>query len=134
MFKSAYSDRERVRFETTGKSRVQQHFKRECDVNHILARYKNAMRREYLADYKGYVQGQFGDASIACDYREACERVQQAEDAFASLPAAVRSRFNNDPAGLLDFIGNEANKEEAIKLGLIDAPNKPMELVVDAPK
>lgn len=126
MFKTAYGERERVPTICEGLSRTQQHFKKECDVNHILAKYRNTMRSEYLKDYKGFVSGQFGDATAACDYREALERVQQAEEAFQALPSAVRSRFHNDPAGLLEFLGKESNREEAIKMGLIDAPVQPV--------
>ena len=43
------------------------------------------------------------------------------QDDFMELPAQLRSRFNNDPAELIDFLGKEENREEATKLGLVAA-------------
>ena len=48
-----------------------------------------------------------------------------ADDAFMALPAAVRERFNNDPAELVDFVSDVNNRSEAIDLGLIPPPAKP---------
>ena len=36
-----------------------------------------------------------------------------------ALPAQIRSRFENDPAKLIDFLDNSENLDEAIKLGLV---------------
>ncbi len=64
----------------------------------------------------------YGDFTHSTDYVEALTAVARAEEDFAELPAAVRTRFNNDPAELLDFIADEANIDEAIKLGLVPDP------------
>ena len=53
------------------------------------------------------------------------DMVLAADDAFMALPANVRERFNNDPAELVDFISDVANRSEAIDLGLIPLPGKP---------
>jgi hypothetical protein len=37
-----------------------------------------------------------------------------------ALPANIRSRFDNDPAKLIDFMENPANREEAESLGLVN--------------
>ena len=39
-----------------------------------------------------------------------------------TLPADLRKRFSNDPGQLLSFLENEDNRAEAIKLGLVNAP------------
>jgi len=59
------------------------------------------------------------DVSEVGDYREALHRVRAAQEAFMTLPAIVRARFENDPARLLVFLGDPANRPEAEKLGLV---------------
>lgn len=61
----------------------------------------------------------FGDFSNPGDFRDAMERVRAAENAFASLPAKLRDRFNNNPQKLLAFVNDPDNDEEAVKLGLL---------------
>ena len=39
-----------------------------------------------------------------------------------ALPAHLRARFENDPAQLIDFLGDENNRSEAEKLGLLEVP------------
>jgi phage internal scaffolding protein len=39
---------------------------------------------------------------------------------FNDLPSSIRSRFGNDPAAFLDFVNDEGNADEMIKLGLIE--------------
>jgi phage internal scaffolding protein len=55
-------------------------------------------------------------------------QVIAAEDEFMRLPADLRARFENDPAQLIEFLENLENKDEAIKLGLV---NPPVELSQD---
>lgn len=107
-----------VRTINKDRSRTIQSEKDVCDVNKIVAKFKTTglmtnVRRD---------QPQFGDFSDVCDFQTAMIRTQEAEEAFMSLPALIRKRFSNDPAELLDFLGNEENRAEAISLGLIASP------------
>lgn len=97
-------------------SLTQQHFKEECDVNRIMQRYEETGNWGEQTN----VRPQFGDFSNEFDFRSAQETVIAATEAFAALPSRVRKRFNNDPAELLEFLGDERNREEAIFLGLIE--------------
>lgn len=55
--------------------------------------------------------------------------VENAKIQFDLLPAAVRDKFQNDPAQLFDFVMDAGNRDEAIKLGLIAKPDeKPLTL------
>lgn len=100
-----------------GASMTFQHFKDECDINTIVSRYPNGITP--YDERKGTgIYGDFSDASIF-DFREAQSKIAEAEDRFQSLPSAVRQRFNNNPALLLDFLGDSANYAEAVKLGLV---------------
>ena len=55
-------------------------------------------------------------------YAEAFALVQDAKRQFDSLPPLVRDKFRNNPAQLFDFVQDPANREECIKLGLVEPP------------
>lgn len=95
-------------------SLAQQQFKDDNNPNNIMDKFA---RTGDLALF-GDKTPQFGDFTDAVDYRTALHRVNDANAAFADLSAAVRSRFNNDPAEFLEFFNNPANADEAIKLGI----------------
>lgn len=89
---------------------------RDCDLNHIMARYKstgvlplNALRNK---------QGVYADVSEFGDYKDCLMKVEAAERMFMSMPSDIRDRFQNDPAQFLNFAGNPANAQELIDLGL----------------
>lgn len=101
---------------------AQQHFKERCNINNILASYeKNGMITHLNRNTP-----QYGDYSKLKNFKESLDLVQTMDSLFMSLPPRVRSRFQNDPAQLIDFMNNESNREEAIKLGLIE---KPVEII-----
>jgi len=95
---------------------AQQNFKDECDINHIVRQFG------LTGELPGKpLSPQYGDFSGVLDYHSAVNAVLAAQDDFMELPAQLRSRFNNDPAELIDFLANEQNREEATKLGLVAA-------------
>lgn len=95
---------------------VQQQFKDHCDLNKIVAKYKTTGRwQEVVMAGQG---GVYADISSIGDYQESVEKVLKANNAFMTLPAEIRVRFNNDPGELLKFIQNPRNFEEGKKLGL----------------
>ena len=94
---------------------TQQHFKDECDIKNILRQFT----------LTGVLPGaplspRYGDFTGIGDYHSALNQVIAAENEFMALPAQIRSRFDNDPAKLIDFLEKSENKEEAIKLGLVN--------------
>lgn len=93
-------------------SMTKQQFRDDCDINVMVAR---ALRGEILPQRSG----SFGDFTAVRDFHSAMNQVTAARDAFMSLPAKVRSRFDNDPGALLDFLGDPSNLKEAVELGLI---------------
>ena len=108
-------------------SLTQQHFKDECDINNILRQFnvtgllpENALSPRY------------GDFTGINDYQTALNQVIAAENEFMALPANIRSRFDNDPAKLIEFLENLENKDEAIKLGLVNPVELPQ--VVEVPQ
>lgn len=96
-------------------SLTQQHFAEETDINYILKQFNITGMLPTSP-----ISPQYGDFSNINDYHSALNAVMAAEDEFDSLPAQIRARFDNEPAALIDFLGNEANRDEAIRLGLVN--------------
>lgn len=94
----------------------------------------NLMKGMTMRDYNNIVGSQNGfyaDLSeIPKNLTSAMETVQKAQMAFDSLPSNVRERFGNSPESMMAFLSDKNNKEEAIKLGLIDAPPPPQEPIM----
>ncbi len=93
---------------------AQQHFKEECDINTILQKFSitGVLPETPLSP-------RYGDFSGIGDYHTALNRVIAAQEEFEALPAQIRARFNNDPAQLIEFLDNDANRPEAEELGLV---------------
>lgn len=94
---------------------AQQHFKEECDINTILHRFNiTGLLPE------APISPRYGDFTGIGDYHTALNRVIAAQEEFEALPAQIRARFENDPAQLIEFLNDEANRSEAVELGLIE--------------
>ena len=117
VFRSAYGDRDRLVFDTTGESMTKQSEKDRCDINRIVKGYQ----RNGVISHANGSQPSYGDAT-GVDFQEAMNLVVNAENSFMALPANVRSRFANDPAKFLEFTSNEDNLEEMYDLGLAARP------------
>lgn len=94
-------------------SLTKQSFAEECDINTIV---RNFGLTGKLPD--NYSPPQYGDFEGIFDYQSALNSVIAAERSFMELPAHIRARFHNNPQALLEFVSNEDNLEEAVKLGL----------------
>lgn len=107
-------------------SLAQQHFKDECDINNILRQFNitGLLPEQPLSP-------RYGDFTGIGDYHTALNRVIAAQDEFDSLPAQIRAKFDNDPANLIEFLNDDANRPEAEELGLV---NKGAAEAVEAPK
>lgn len=96
-------------------SRVKQSFVPECDINNIMKRYEKDGIITHVARYNG----EYGAFAGVPEFHDAMNRVIEAEAMFMSLPAAVRSRFRNDPASFIEFATDDKNKDELRKMGLL---------------
>lgn len=97
-----------------GESRTSQEFKEECDINTIINRFG-------IGDPAIVAQNWTTNVDITeatSDFQSAMNALVEAADQFNSLPARVRSRFDNDPAMFVDFVSDPSNVEEMIALGL----------------
>lgn len=104
-----------------GPSLTKQSFKKETDINHILAKYsKTGKLPEMIKE-----NPQYGSYIDVPTYLEAMTQVAFAKEQFANLSADQRARFNNDPASFLSFATDEQNVPEMVKLGLSVKPPLP---------
>lgn len=93
---------------------AKQEFKDDADINNIMYQYG---RTGELPQIPGAV---FGDFENTMSYHDMQNTLIEAQNAFKTLPASIRATFNNDPANVIDFLNNPANRDKAIELGLVN--------------
>lgn len=71
----------------------------------------------------------YGDVSELTGLQDAIIMIQEANELFMQYPAELREKFDNDPVKFVDFMSDEKNIPEAIKLGL--AQERPKDIVSD---
>lgn len=101
-----------------------QHMEEEANINTIVRRF--GLTGELPAQV---AIPRSGDFTNIPDFHTAMNMVRQAQEEFLKVPAEVRARFNNDPQMFMNFVEDEANRDEAAKLGLL----KVVEAVQAAP-
>lgn len=89
-------------------------FAKDADINNIVATYHKT----------GVFPGAngpavFADVSDAPSYQEALQVVINAENAFMTLDAKTRKKFDNDPTQMLAFLEDPKNRAEAAALGML---------------
>lgn len=99
--------RERVQTKFTGESLTEQHHKKSCDINNIMAKYQKTGLIDHMATH----QGTYGDVSGA-DFQNAQNLVAEQKSIFHELPASVRAEFDNDPANYLDLVMTDEGIEQ----------------------
>lgn len=98
-----------------GSSRTKQSDAKSSDINFIMRRYGGI-------PVGNSSQLVFGDVSEVPAFDECLNVVIRGQAAFDALPSGTRARFHNDPAEFIAFISDDSNRDEAIKLGLVEAP------------
>lgn len=93
---------------------TKQEFKDECDINILMAKYQATGEMPNLNES----DPRYLDAT-GFDYQAHMNFVAGANSLFNALPSAIRSRFRNDPVQFLDFTGDEKNRDEMVKMGLL---------------
>lgn len=94
-----------------------QEFLVDSDINVIVAR---CLRTGTLPPLEA--QPVFADVSEIGHFDDCVRRIDAARAAFLTLPAKLRSEFNNDATALVLFLQNPANRAKAVELGLIEKP------------
>lgn len=90
---------------------TQQQFKDECDMNRIVRNAQRGIPPRYLA------QGvpQYGDFDVNVDLTAAYNTVARAEEAFSSLPSALRAELGNDPMRFTEITEEQARRFKLIR-------------------
>ena len=93
-----------------------------CDINVILERFGQGIPPPINTLPPSETEW---DSSSS--FQSAMNLIVQSREAFMEIPANIRARFHNDPAEYLEFVYNDANRDEAILLGLIPKPESPVD-------
>lgn len=99
---------------------TRQEFQRECNINHIMAKYQKTGVVDHLAKHAP----EYGTYDPV-DFQQALETIRQGEEMFSELPSTVRKYFDNDPAEFMTFVQDPNNIDKLVELGL--ATPKPAE-------
>lgn len=103
-----------------GRKLTKQSHALQTDINHIMKRY--------IAHGQVPSNGRpmmYGDFTSVGSYHEALNRVQQARDSFARLPAHIRDYCQNDPGRFLDLVHDPGRRGELEELGLVPSQEPP---------
>lgn len=107
----------RVQVAPDGDSMTEQSHGDAVNINTIM---RKARRQGYIPTFGRFPN--YGDFSKTGTYQEALDQCIAAQERFMELPASVRKRFRNDPGELIHFLSDPGNVDEAVELGLVQAP------------
>lgn len=89
------------------------------DVHNILNRFVRTGDLGYFGLGKP-AQPFYGDFSETPDFQQSMELNARASEYFDQLPSKIRKQFDNDFRKMINFIGNDANHEVALEMGLLE--------------
>lgn len=101
------------------KGRTRQDDLERSNINNIIKRYKSSNELP-IQNREAF----FADVSSMPDFQSAMNLVDAAREGFMSLPAEVRAIHDNNPAAFIDWTSNPDNRDEMVRMGLLDAPNE----------
>jgi phage internal scaffolding protein len=85
----------------------------EADINTIVRRF--GLTGQLPAQV---AMPRSGDFTNVPDFHSAMNLICQAQEEFMRVPGEIRARFNNDPQQFMEFLEDDRNVDEAVKLGL----------------
>lgn len=130
-----HPERKRIKQHIGESDLVQRQFKKDCDVNTIMAKYQ----KTGLLDHVNRFQGNYGDFTDAPTFHEAFQKVIDAQAMFLTLPSSVREKFANDPGLFLEYVSDPENEDGMRELGILPkvakqpTGDKPVEKPVEKP-
>lgn len=126
-FHTLYNKPPQISVKFLGETKTKQAPANEVDINKIMDKY---LKTGQLPEPRTPT---FGDATEIPDYETAMNIVNAGREAFEALPAKIRERFGNDPRLFVDFVQDENNYDEAVKLGLVaEKPKTTTQPVADS--
>lgn len=107
-------------------SLTHQEFKDECDANVFIKKQKQLNPTAFDQWFNTpSTSGVYADFTELPSFQEAQDTIAKANEAFDALPVELRQRFDYNPQALIDFLSDEKNIDESIKLGLRIKPEQP---------
>lgn len=108
---------------------TKQAFAEETNINAIMAKYQATGQFTHV----NHNPAMYGDFSKINNLQEAIDQVDAANEIFMSLPAEVRSKFDNNPAKFIDF-SQMATAEQLLEHGVIvEAPQQSEQVATTPP-
>jgi phage internal scaffolding protein len=101
-------------------TRTQQQYADECDINKLVERAIQTGDFEAFEPNDGF----FIDCSEIGDYADALNYINEVDNEFRELPAAVRAKFDNNASKYADFVIDPANYDECRKLGILQGASE----------
>lgn len=102
---------------------TEQHHLPECDLSTILNRFVRAQVPVSVP------VSSFMDLTNLPDYQESLNSVHLTNKLFDSLPLAVKTAYDQNPALFVKALSDPLQKDRLIALGVFDAPAKPIPVV-----
>jgi phage internal scaffolding protein len=109
-------------------SRTKQSEKRSCDLDYIINKYQKTGLAPIHKDAR------YADFATVPDFQEAQNIMVKAREQFEALPAKLRKRFHHNPSEFLEFVANENNLDEMVKLGIVEKVHDDGRDVSEEPK
>lgn len=97
-------------------SKTVQSEEKSANINNIFAQIE---KTGMIVMPVSKAQALVGDFSNPMSYQEMKDLVLKGLDAFMTLPAKIRERFQNDPDTWLKWMDNKDNLDEMIALGVL---------------
>ena len=107
---------------------VEQHHSDDTLVQNILKRYD----KTGVFYHVNQMQASYQDNTLFNEYADMYNKIQKADASFASLPAEIRAKFNNDTGLFLEFVNNDENIEAMQEMGLVPKPEPKPDVVQPA--
>lgn len=102
--------------------RTQQSQAASTDITRLVNKYLLTGEHEHISNAEAI----YGEFTNVGDYQAAMESMKIAQNNFDGMPARIRTRFDNDPGQLVDFMSASepggANYDEAVELKLVAQP------------
>lgn len=94
--------------------RTKQEHKKECDINHIMAKFQKTGLLNHVSKYAP----RYGDMPSAEELEHAKFQIAEANSMFQELPSSIRKRFSG-PEEYLNFVTDKKNRKELQEMGLL---------------
>jgi len=92
-----------------------------CDINNIIYQFTKTGQINHINEQAA----SYTDLPNQLDYQESLNILQQAQEAFETLPALMRKKYDNDPALFLEALQNPDEREYLTEMGVFQRPPSP---------